>query len=113
VPDPGRGEDRPLCFDLSFAEGTSLYGSAPSAGTDLVSVADGHAAVSFMPDHGGWRIYTLSALASQMDPDYEAIWAQVSTRPLALEIVAFTDDADRRAAAQRCMEIAFASERSR
>src|SRR5687767_14740179 len=46
--------------DLGFAKGTSLYGDAPSAGTDVVSVADGRAAVSFMPDEGAWRIYTLS-----------------------------------------------------
>lgn len=93
--------------DLGFAKGTSLYGDAPSAGTDVVSVSDGRAAVSFMPDEGAWRIYTLSALARGMDPDYEHIWAQLFDDPEALEVVAFTKDNKRRRPTQRCMNIAF------
>ena len=96
--------------DLGLAQGTSLYGDAPSAGTDVVSVTDGRAAVSFLPDEGAWRIYTLSPLARGMDPDYERIWAQVFDEPEALEIVAFTKDDDRRRSAQRCMDIAFTDE---
>ena len=46
-----------------------------------------------MPDEGAWRIYTLSALARGMDPDYEHIWAQLFDDPEALEVVAFTKDA--------------------
>lgn len=99
--------------DLGFARGTSLYGDAPSAGTDVVSVADGRAAVSFMPDEGAWRIYTLSPLARGMDPDYERIWAQLFDDPQALELVAFTKDSQRRRSAQRCMNIAFTDEEIR
>ncbi len=93
--------------DLSFARATSLSRRARSATTDGVSVADGQAAVSYMPDKGGWRIYTLSKLPNGMNPDYDAIWAQIFEHPQALEIVAFTNDTDRRTAAQRCMNILF------
>lgn len=93
--------------ELSFAKGTSLYGDAPSAGTDVVSVSDGHATVSFMPDEGRWRIYTMSKLPRGMDPDYDVIWAQIFEDPQALEIVAFAKDGDGHPAAQRCMNIAF------
>ena len=92
--------------DLDFAKGTSLYGAAPAAGTDVVAV-DGNrnrATVSFMPDEGTWRIYTLSVLGRGiMNPNYKAIWAQIFDDPAALEVVAYVKGPARRSAAQQCM----------
>lgn len=60
-----------------------------------------------MPDEGTWRIYTLSELAQEMNPDYEHIWAQLFDDPEALEVVAVTKDSKRRRPMQRCLNIAF------
>jgi hypothetical protein len=40
-----------------------------------------------------------------MNPDYDAIWRQTFHYPQALELIAYTNDTDRRSAAPRCVDI--------